>query len=401
MKSDPVPRLYDENGPHDWNAALQDYYAASELAAKLSKEHVGPGEKDVSQEHALELVGWNATNDMYRRAAEALLGDFNAAIPANLSSAHYSTFIGDAAGGTDLGPYSRFVVDQRGYDTLAKHLASKYLYETDPRLLLNSPITNISYTENGVIVETKDLCYAASYAICTFSLGVLEQAISGQAEVSFTPDLPSWKRESIRKSIMGVYTKIFLQFRSEEVFWPKNVQTFFYASPTQKGWWPIWISLDFPGSPLEGSGIIFATMIWDQSRQIEKQTDGETMQQGLRILQEMFPNATIPQPRAFWYPRWNATPWASGSYPAWATGYTARDQSNLKANLGRLWFAGDATSAEYWGYLHGAYYEGQRAGEEIAALLEASSREDRVSYLEALDMNEAPSGTDRRLQDPL
>ena len=27
---------------------------------------------------------------------------------------------------------------------------------------------------------------------------------------------------------------------------------------------------------------------------------------------------------------------------------------NLRANVGRVWFAGEATSAEYYGFLHGA-----------------------------------------------
>lgn len=42
---------------------------------------------------------------------------------------------------------------------------------------------------------------------------------------------------------------------------------------------------------------------------------------------------------------------------------------NLRANVNRLWFAGEATSAEYFGFLHGAWFEGRDAGERIAKLL--------------------------------
>ena len=108
------------------------------------------------------------------------------------------------------------------------------------------------------------------------------------------------------------------------------------------------------------------------------------MHQGLGVLQQMFPDTVVPAPKAFLYPRWSTTPWAYGSYPAWATGYTTTDQSNLRANLGRLWFPGDATSAEYWGYLHGAYYEGQRAGEEIAACLGDKASKDRFRGLQKI-----------------
>ena len=39
---------------------------------------------------------------------------------------------------------------------------------------------------------------------------------------------------------------------------------------------------------------------------------------------------------------------------------------NLRANVSRLFFAGEATSAEYYGFLHGAYFEGQAVGRQIA-----------------------------------
>ena len=56
----------------------------------------------------------------------------------------------------------------------------------------------------------------------------------------------------------------------------------------------------------------------------------------------------------------------SGSYSNWAVGYTLEQHTNYRANVQRLWFAGEASSSEYWGYLHGAYYEGEMAAEEIA-----------------------------------
>lgn len=42
---------------------------------------------------------------------------------------------------------------------------------------------------------------------------------------------------------------------------------------------------------------------------------------------------------------------------------------NLRANVDRVWFAGEATSAQYFGFLHGAWFEGRDAGERIAELL--------------------------------
>ena len=65
-------------------------------------------------------------------------------------------------------------------------------------------------------------------------------------------------------------------------------------------------------------------------------------------------------------------PWAYGSYSNWPPGLTLEGHQNLRRNTGRLWYAGEATSSEYFGYLHGAYFEGKAAGEKIAACLKGN-----------------------------
>lgn len=63
----------------------------------------------------------------------------------------------------------------------------------------------------------------------------------------------------------------------------------------------------------------------------------------------------IPDPIDFMYPRWSTEPWAYGSYSNWPPGLSIETHQNLRANLGRLWFAGEATSAEYFGFLQGIF----------------------------------------------
>ena len=128
-----------------------------------------------------------------------------------------------------IGFGERFVLDQRGYDLVTRHLASRYLEPDDDRLILSSPVSNVIYSDDGVTVHTvNDTCYSADYAICTFSLGVLQQAVNEKAPVVFTPEFPIWKKESIVNNVMGIYTKIFYQF--DHVFWPHDVQYFYYVS---------------------------------------------------------------------------------------------------------------------------------------------------------------------------
>lgn len=172
---------------------------------------------------------------------------------------------------------------------------------------------------------------------------------------------------------MGTYTKIFLQFPPDKVFWPKDTQYFLYADPVERGRYPVFQSLDAPGF-LEGSGIIFVTVVHDQSYRVESQSDEKTKDEVLSVLRDMFGADQVPDPIDFMYPRWSLEPWAHGSYSNWPWGVTLEMHQNLRANIGRLHFAGEATSAEYFGFLQGAWYEGQNAGQTVAACIQGANQ---------------------------
>lgn len=167
---------------------------------------------------------------------------------------------------------------------------------------------------------------------------------------------------------MGTYTKIFLQFPPDQVFWNTSYQFFLYADPDERGYYPVFQTLDTPGF-LPGSGIIFVTVVQEQSYVVEAQDDETTKAQVLEVLRNMYGAANVPDPIAFLYPRWSLEPWAYGSYSNWPPGTSLEMHQNLRANLGRLYFAGEATSAEYYGFLHGAWFEGQAVAEEIVDCL--------------------------------
>lgn len=48
---------------------------------------------------------------------------------------------------------------------------------------------------------------------------------------------------------------------------------------------------------------------------------------------------------------------------------TLQKHQNLRANVDRLWFAGEGFSAEYFGFLQGAYFEGMDVAGRIAGIL--------------------------------
>jgi polyamine oxidase len=170
---------------------------------------------------------------------------------------------------------------------------------------------------------------------------------------------------------MGTYTKIFLQFPPDKQFWDADTQFFLYADPIERGWYPVWQSLSGPGF-LPGSGILFATVVYSQSYRAELQSDEATLAEVMSVLKSMFGD-DIPDPIDFMYPRWSTEPWAYGSYSNWPPGYSIEMHQNLRANLGHLYFAGEALSAEYFGFLQGAYYEGQFVGNKLAECVNGNS----------------------------
>ena len=140
-------------------------------------------------------------------------------------------------------------IDQRGFKTLIQKEAQSFLQPT--QFLLNATVTDIQYNTSGVKVTLEDgRTFSGDYALCTFSVGVLQNA-----DVTFVPALPAWKREAIWSTTMATYTKIFLQF--PEKFW-FGTEMALYADKT-RGWYPVWQSLDHEGF-FPGSGILFVTV---------------------------------------------------------------------------------------------------------------------------------------------
>jgi polyamine oxidase len=94
-------------------------------------------------------------------------------------------------------------IDERGFKTIIQQEAEEFL--APDQLLLNSIVTSISYSGDGVSVTLKDgSVLVADYALVTFSLGVLQHD-----DVKFQPELPMWKQEAIDSMTM-VDTLFFL-----------------------------------------------------------------------------------------------------------------------------------------------------------------------------------------------
>ncbi|CAK7566710.1 MAG: polyamine oxidase1, flavin-containing amine oxidoreductase [Sporothrix epigloea] len=354
---------YDETGFVDYTDVMDAYDDAYDIAAADAGVLLTNNLQDPSVRAGFSLAGWKPKKDMHAQAVEFWNWDWETAYAPEDCSFVYG-ITGNNLTFNQYSDANNYVWDQRGFNAYLYGEASTFLAHNDPRLLLSTTVSNISYSDSGVTVTFEDGgCVEAEHAICTFSVGVLQNDV-----VSFDPPLPRWKVDAIESFEMGTYTKIFMQFN--ETFWDESMQFFLYADPQVRGYYPVWQSLDAPGF-LEGSHILFVTVVGAESYRVEQQSDEKTKAEAMAVLRSMFPHIKVPEPTAFMYPRWSLEEWAFGSYSNWPVGMTLEKHQNLRANVGRLWFAGEGTSAEYFGFMHGAWFEGQEMAKRVAAQLKA------------------------------
>ncbi|KAJ3475938.1 hypothetical protein NLI96_g11502 [Meripilus lineatus] len=248
-----------------------------------------------------------------------------------------------AVGG--FGNTNAMSIDRRGIKTLVKAEQARL---PQNQILLNATVKEIAYSTTGVDVTLEDgRVLKADYVLTTFSLGVLQAD-----DVTFAPPLPHWKQEAIHKKTMVMLRP------TTRVIPPVTAPQMGLYADSERGRYPVWQSLDDPNF-FPGSGILFVTVTGDFSLRIEGLNDSQVQNEVMGVLRSMFPGVTVPDPIAFHFPRWHSDPLFRGSFSNWPPFYRAEHQLNLNATVDdRLWFAGEATSTKYFGFLHGAYFSG-------------------------------------------
>lgn len=344
---------YDHNGSFNYSDVVEQAFAKSDQVVEDAEKRETLSLEDLSFAQGLSLRGW-IPQTPHEKVADWFAFDFNAGDTPSASSM-IQTANNERKTFDDWSDEDHFIRDQRGYAMLVREETK--LFATSQNILYNSTVTVVTYSNSSVNITLKNgLIIMADYAICTFSIGVLQHN-----DVQFVPQFPVWKQESIFTFKMITYTKIFLQFPYK--FW-NNTQFFLYADPHRRGYYPHWQSLSETGF-FPGSNILMVTVLTDQAYIVELQSNNQTLMEIMTVLRLMY-GQFIPQPNNFYYYRWTPNPLYRGSYSNWPTGTSLCQHDNLRRSIGRLHFAGEAYSRDYYGYVHGAYTEGLQTGTKIA-----------------------------------
>ena len=298
-------------------------------------------DRDISVHAALEASPeWQAATPALRRLVDYLVNstlEQEYGGSARLLSAWYGQEAAEFDGPDLLFP--------NGFDQIATHLAQGLDIRLSAQVVRIAP---------GAVHLADGSKIAADRVICTLPLGVLQ---SGR--VQFAQPLARARARAISELRMGLLNKCWLRF--DRIHWPADVDWIGWLGP-RPGYWGEWVSL----ARVLGAPVLVGFHAADAAAQMEALDDRATIAAAHDALRAMF-GTRFPAPIAAQITRWGQDPQALGSYSFTPTG-TGPQTRRAFAGAdwdGQLWFAGEATSAEYFGTAHGAVLSGREIAQQV------------------------------------
>jgi len=235
-----------------------------------------------------------------------------------------------------------------GYDRIPRSLAEGL------DIRLNTAVESIEYEDGeGAAVYTSNGTFESYFVICTVPLGVLKKGV-----ITFDPPLPKAHQRSIDGIGFGSVTKLALKF--DQLFWPEDVQYFGYMSEP-KGRWNYFVNY----RTFSPENILLGVSGGDYPFVAEKMSDPEMFADCMTALRTMF-GASIPEPVGHLATRWSEDPYTLGAYSYTAVGNTPADFDRFATPVAdTILFAGEHTTFDFHGTVHGAYQTGLAAANLI------------------------------------
>lgn len=243
----------------------------------------------------------------------------------------------------------------QGYSALVNQLSQ------NADIKLNTIVESIDYSDQDkrrIHVTTRSnnneqKIYSADAVIVTVPLGPLKNSA-----IQFMPALPSYKKESIQKIGFTPFNKIFLRF---PYHFTKDVEGTFYCARAARDSQILFFIDCFP---MVNKPILAATF----SRRTHEMTESVLVDDAMKYLHTIFGD-NIPEPDKVIASDWDNDPFTGGAVSYLTPELTPKVFDTLAENINnQIFFAGEATHAECWGTVHGAYQSGIREANNIIKL---------------------------------
>lgn len=220
-----------------------------------------------------------------------------------------------------------------------------------------TPVTAIDWSGPGVTVTTEAGTIRAKAVIVTVSTNVL-----ASGAIRFSPALPAAHADAIAACPCGYAEKVALGFDRpfpglEEVAY---IDTLDPGDPDRS-------AVNFTVYPdPDGHPVAVGQLGGTVSRDLERAGEAAMVDFALAALVDAFGSDLKGHLRATKVTRWASDPWVRGAYSCALPGRAIRRLVLADPVAERVFFAGEATSAEAYSTAHGARWSGLRAADMAA-----------------------------------
>ncbi len=225
------------------------------------------------------------------------------------------------------------------------------LYGANVAVSLNTAVRKIDSSGPNLKLDTAKGQVRADKVILTVSTGVL-----ATRQITFTPALPDWKLEAIDGLPLGSCTRVALMFDDPIL---RDFPSEFTVDTSGDG------PIHFRNRPFGHDYVEIATG-GRLAEWMEKSGEQATIAFILEKLRSIAGQRTVPDPAHSIVSAWDGDDWVKGAYSCARPG--AADQRSVLARPidDRIYFAGEATSIDYYASVHGACISGRDAARAAA-----------------------------------
>ncbi len=250
-----------------------------------------------------------------------------------------------------------------GYFAIPRCIADEFLFENDPRLILNTAIAEIEWGDDCVCtISRAGQRYCAPYAILTFSIGELQNGF-----VKFTPALPFIKDVTLNQLEMAHFLKVYVAFN--ETFWDVDVNGITYFNELRgREYYPFFApwGADFP----QRTHVLQAfVMGLDESKRIAYQDPEITRREIAEVMRDIYGDRAS-EPVDIVVNNFIANKYFFGNLLGVAVGVGRRQFDEMNTPCGNLFFSGEAISFDFHSLVHGALIHGRETAERIVKILQ-------------------------------
>ena len=216
---------------------------------------------------------------------------------------------------------------------------------------LNSAVRKIDTSGTRIKLDTAKGQILADKLILTVSTGVL-----AARQIEFVPELPDWKLAAIDGLPLGSCTRVALMFDGPIL---RDLPKEFTVDTSGDG------PIHFRNRPFGYDYVEIATG-GRMAEWMEKSGEKATIDFILEKLRDLTGQQSVPDPTQSIVSAWDGDDWVKGAYSCAQPG--AADQRAVLARPidDRIYFAGEATSSNYYASVHGACISGSEAARAAA-----------------------------------